>query len=134
PWPLVVFGPESPVHAPTAIAGAGLAEQAFQGGPEIGRQWADCELHAVFVSVPPATPSSNGSRLLPGDFHAFRTPDSVPEELEETGASPTLLENVDRGRTHVVVGIHFVLFLQLIDEQLKVGVIDGAKQLTAILQ
>ena len=37
---------------PASVAGAVLAEDVFQSGPRIRREWADGELHADLVSAP----------------------------------------------------------------------------------
>ena len=71
--PLVILRPEPPVHAPATVAGAVLAEQVFQSGPQIRREWADGELHAVFASVPPNYPAHP-----PGGRNERATPDSLP--------------------------------------------------------
>src|SRR5262249_13863680 len=48
---LVIFRANPPVHAPTAVAGAALAEQVFKSRPEVGREWADYKFHKM-GSVP----------------------------------------------------------------------------------
>jgi hypothetical protein len=48
---LVIFGADSPIHAPAPIAGAALAEKSLKGGPQRWRQRSDGELHCAYVVV-----------------------------------------------------------------------------------
>lgn len=47
PRSLVIFGADSPIHAPAPIAGAALAEKSLKGGPQRWRKRSDGELHCA---------------------------------------------------------------------------------------
>jgi hypothetical protein len=53
PSPLEIRRAEPPIHAPAPAAGTVLAEEVFQSGPQVRREWTDGEVHVVLVSVPP---------------------------------------------------------------------------------
>ena len=48
---LSIGGADAAIHAPAAIAGAVLAEQVLQRGPQVGRERADRELHFFAQSI-----------------------------------------------------------------------------------
>src|SRR5262245_12230980 len=47
--PFAICTTDAPIHAPAAVAGAALAEQILERGPQIGRERADRQLHVRFT-------------------------------------------------------------------------------------
>jgi hypothetical protein len=108
---------EPPIHAPAPIADAVLAEEVFQSGPQIRREWADGELHADLVSAPhnarvERRPTCEARRELQasearlrqsartrGWASSFPNRDSWPRHARAFSTSAAICTNSTLGRT-----------------------------------
>src|SRR4029453_8644335 len=88
-----------------------------------------CHLHPVWRVVSPLScEDSRGGQALrsgPDNLDAFTRTQRLPQQRQQVGLGPHLLEQVQRGLIDVVVRIVGRFFFQLIDQKLQLRLRDG---------
>src|SRR5215510_11107145 len=88
-----------------------------------------CHLHPVWRVISPLSyEASRGGQALrsgPDNLDAFTRTQRLPQQREQVGLGPHLLEQVQRGVIEVVVRIVGRFFFQLIDQKLQLSVSDA---------